>query len=232
VYQPPVNHRPAPRPPHSSGWNVRPAPRHTYSSSFSFSASFGPSWYAPTYYYPSSGFYASWSGRRWGIGVSFWPHTPVYYTPYYDTWAYGGWGYTRVYSGGWQYGWYGGASYFYDPWPVYRTVYLDPPTETVVYVTQPATTTVIYEQAPAAPAAVSQTAPILPSAVPPDGAAAGTQGWDDMFFDDMFPPIESVSVDLEFASYAETLDRADIWVSYAGLDRLSPYAADFYAVQP
>ena len=140
----------------------------------------GPAWYGPVYY-PASGFSFAWSNHRYGLSI--WNSTPVYVTPYYDSWVCGGWGFSSLYYGGWRSGWYGGVSYIWNPWPVYRTVYLYDPVPVVtrtetVYVTQPATqATVVYEEqpdnAPAAPpnvtpqaAPVSTTEPLLPQPVP------------------------------------------------------------------
>jgi len=119
---------------------------------------YAPFWYGPAVY-PVSGFAFSWSSGACGFSVATYCPTYSHYR-YYDSWSCGGWGYSNLYYGGWRHGWYGGVSYIYNPWPVYRSYYLyDPeplviPSETV-YVTQPATTTYVAES----PAATTYAAP-------------------------------------------------------------------------
>ena len=119
---------------------------------------FSPVWYGPVVYPAGNSFGFSWNNGSWGLSFGYSPSC-AYSTRYYDSWSCGGWGYSSVYYGGWRNNWYGGFSYVYNPWPVYRTCYLYDPeplvvtrTETV-YVTQPATTTYVVQNAEAAPVA-------------------------------------------------------------------------------
>lgn len=75
-----------------------------------------------------------------------------YYSPYpyysYSSWWAGDVGCTRSYYSSWRSGWYGGFSYVYNPWPVYRTYYLY---ETVPVLTR---TETVYVSAPVVSAPV------------------------------------------------------------------------------
>ncbi|MDD2599233.1 MAG: hypothetical protein PHO37_08420 [Kiritimatiellae bacterium] len=102
---------------------------------------FTPAWRGPVVY-PSfydygyrSGFSLGFSWSSGSSWLSFSSSSPVYYnyhTPYYSSAYYGGSGYSSMYYGGWRSGWYGGFSYVYNPWPVYRTYYLYEPTPLVI----------------------------------------------------------------------------------------------------
>ncbi len=123
---------------------------------------FGSTWYGPAAY-PGIGL-----GFAWGNGhtaFAFGSYCPTYYYPtrYYDSWYCGGWGYSNLYYDGCRDGWYGGLSYIYNPWPVYRTYYYEPApvvvyepapvvirTETV-YTTPPPATTSYVTESPAPP---------------------------------------------------------------------------------
>ena len=203
---------------------------------------FTPMWYGPVVY-PVSGFGFSWNNGHFGLSVgSYWPTYPC--TPYYDSWYGGGWGYSSLYYGGWRHGWYGGFSYIYNPWPVYRTYYLYEPEPVVtrvetVYVTQPATTTYVEATAPAP----------TTTAAYPSAPAGETGAWESA------PAVERVEtatstcfcschcngqrpctcdypcgseytydsrafdLSLDYKSYSESLDPETIWSSYAGFDR-------------
>jgi hypothetical protein len=153
---------------------------HTYFNPWTFRHchnAFAPVWYGPVAY-PVSGFGFSYSSSSWGLSFSSYSYAPAYsHTRYYDSWHCGGWGYSGVYYGGWRHGWYGGFSYVYNPWPVYRTYYLyDPyPVTETVYVTQPATTTYVV-QAPAPTATtVVEAAPVTASVYPTVAAPQAVQ---------------------------------------------------------
>ena len=202
---------------------------------------FTPMWYGPVVY-PVSGFGFAWGNGHFGLSVgSYWPAYPC--TPYYDSWYSGGWGYSSLYYGGWRHGWYGGFSYIYNPWPVYRTYYLYEPEPVVtrvetVYVTQPATTT--YVEAAPAPAT---------TAAYPSAPAGETGAWGSAPAVDRVETAASTcfcschcngqrpctcdypcgaeyaydanafDLSLDYTSYSESLDPETIWSSYAGFDR-------------
>jgi len=161
------------------GYGHHPSPYMCHYSPHAFR----PVWYGPVAY-PVSGFAFSWNNGSYG--VAFASYSPAYAcTSYYDSWHGGGWGCSGVYYGGWRDNWYGGFSYVYNPWPVYRTYYLYDPepvvvtrTETV-YVTEPAVTRTetVYVNEPAVTApydanySVSTTYPAAQAAPIPAAAA-------------------------------------------------------------
>jgi hypothetical protein len=264
VYNPPDRHggrHTAYRAPHFDRHGHHRPDRHHHHSRFYFGLAlgsawytpgwYGPSWYAPVYS-PASFTSFGWSNRHWGFSFS--SYWPVHATPYYDTWTCGGWSYTGIYSGGWRSGWYGGFSYIYNPWPVYRSYYFYDPVPVVtrtetVYVTQPAAqTTVVYEPtsyatASAAPAQQAETATLWDAAPAAEQVEAETAG--------CFCPCrcngqraclcaypcgaeyamlaEDFDLSTAYRSYAETLEPETIWESYAGLDRWTQPAETLYA---
>ena len=205
---------------------------------------YGPSWYTPIYY-PASFTSFGWSSRNWLFSFnSYWP---AYSTPYYDSWSYGGWGYSRVYSGCWRSGWYGGFSYVHNPWSAYRSAYFYDPVPVVtrtetIYVTQPSTTTIIYEQAPyaqpdTAPATLWDAAPAVEQI---DTAAIGCfcacrcNGRHACICDypcgaEYTMRAEDTDLGISYESYADMLDPETIWESYLGLDRWTQPDDTFYA---
>ncbi len=143
---------------------------------------FGSSWYGPAAY-PGIGLGFAWSNGH--TAFSFGSYWPTYYsTRYYDSWHCGGWGYSNLYYDGCRDGWYGGISYIYNPWPVYRTYYYEPapvvvyepaPVVTrteIVYTTQPATTSYVIES-PAPPTYTATSPATAPQIV--QSAPAPTQ---------------------------------------------------------
>jgi len=202
--------------------------------------------------YPA-GFGVSWSSRggfgvslaTGGFAMSFSTYSPYYpHRPYYDSWYYRGWGYSSAYYGGWARGWYGGFSYVYNPWPVYRTYYLyTPPTTTVIYETAPQTIiyreapqTVIYQEAAPAPQTlVPQARAHPPAEAPPPGAlpeedyrcfCACRCNWKTPCTCDYPCGAEYASLQEtfrlsdDFVSYTVSLNPETIWASYAGFDRI------------
>ena len=154
---------------HHSDYHYYPYSTRYYHNAFS------PVWCGPAVYPAGNYFGFGWNNGSWGLSVGFST------TPYYDSWSCGGWGYSGVYYGGWRDNWYGGFSYVYNPWPVYRSYYLYEPVPLVtgvetVYVTQPATTTYVVqspapttyvEQSPAPAAPVQQAAAVVTEEPPP-----------------------------------------------------------------
>jgi hypothetical protein len=165
------------------GGDHHPQPYHynPYACRYDHHA-FSPVWCGPVVYPAGNYFGFSWWNGSFGLSFASYSPSYAYSTRYYDSWSCGGWGYSGVYYGGWHNNWYGGFSYVYNPWPVYRTYYLyDPepiviPAQTVyvtqppqtvyvtqpaqtVYVTQPATTTYVVQSAAEAPV-VQQAAPV------------------------------------------------------------------------
>lgn len=233
VYHAPDRHHPSFH--HRSPYHFNPWTFGYYHHGFT------PMWYGPVVY-PVSGFGFAWSNGHFGLSVgSYWP--AYTYTPYYDSWYSGGRGYSSLYYGGWRHGWYGGFSYIYNPWPVYRTYYLYEPEPVVtrvetVYVTQPATTTYV-EAAPAPATTVAY----------PSAPAAETGAWESAPAVDRVETITSAcfcschcngqrpctcdypcgseyaydanafDLSLDYTSYSESLDPETIWSSYAGFDR-------------
>ena len=138
-----------------------------------------PVWWGPVVY--PAGFGLTWHSGSFALSIA--TYAPVRtYTRYYDSWSCGGWGYTGVYYGGWRSGWYGGFSYVYNPWPVYRTYYLYDPeplvtrTETV-YVTQPAETVYVTQPAETVTPAANPSA--LPYSSPAPEQDAEPAAWED-----------------------------------------------------
>lgn len=226
--------------------SYRPAP---YAYRPYYHRSFAPVWYGPVVYPASSFFGLSWSSGSFGISVAAYSSPAYCYsrTRYYDSWSCGGWGYSSVYYGGWRNNWYGGFSYVYNPWPVYRTYYLyDPPpvvTSTeIVYVTPPATTTFVVQNPAAAPAvqqlAASPAPPLQPqTAWDAAPAAERVETAAERCFcacrcngqractceypcgSEYAVVDEQFDLSLAYRSYAESLSPEMIWSSYAGLDR-------------
>ena len=200
--------------------------------------SLAPIWWGPVLY--PSGFGISWSSGSFGLSFSTSAYSPFYaHRPYYDSWYYNGWGYSSAYYGGWSRGWYGGFSYVYNPWPVYRTHYLYSP-PTLVYETaysQPPAQTVVYQtvQHLDQPLTVAST-PV--TAVPPAqhahaeqegyrcSCACGCNGQvpctceypcGSEYDDD---ETQAYLLSNSFVSYAVSLNPETIWASYAGFDRI------------
>lgn len=228
----PIRHNDYRRPNYHGGHNHHHhhGRHHHRGSSFFWGLALGSIW-SPgwsSYNYGWGGGWYGWGGsRNWGFGFSY---SPYYAPSYYDPWFNGGWGYD---------GWYGGFSYTYNPWPVYRSYYFyDPvPVAETVYVTQPSTTPqVIYmNEAPAAATAYAQpdySATLwdaAPATAQAETAAIGCScachcngerpciceypcGAEYTLYPEDF--------DLTaYRSYADTLDPETIWASYAGFDR-------------
>ncbi len=146
------------------GHNSHDYDHHDYDYPYSHHA-FSPVWCGPVVYPASRCFGFSWSNGSYGLSFASYSPAYAYNTRYYDSWSCGGWGYSDVYYGGWNNNWYGGFSYVYNPWPVYRTCYLYDPAPVVVYesapvvtrtetvyVTEPATTSYVVQNTGAAPA--------------------------------------------------------------------------------
>ena len=193
--------------------------------------SLSPFWWGPVLY--PAGFGFTWTSRNFGISFS--TYSPYYaYRPYYDSWNYNGWGYSSAYYGGWSRGWYGGFSYVYNPWPVYRTYYLYSPPE-VVYVDSPSRT--IIQQTIVQPPAQPLT--LAPPDQPPAQAQHAFEA-DEGYHcfcachcDGLVPctceyPCGSEFEDTTgafrlgdyFVSYTVSLNPETIWASYAGFDRI------------
>ena len=178
--------------------------------------SISPVWWGPVLY--PAGFGISWSSRS-GFSVSFSTYSPFYaYRPYYDSWGYGGWGYSSAYYGGWSSGWYGGFSYVYNPWPAYRTYYFYSPPETVVVERvverQVVREVVVEKQAPEALpegyrcfCACHCNGQVPCTCEYPCGSELGGGG-------------ESYRLGDTFSSYTVSLNPETIWASYAGFDRI------------
>ena len=202
-----------------------------------------PVWCGPVVY-PASGFGFTWWDNNFAISFS--SYSPVrynYHTPYYNSWYYGGCGYSSVYYGGWRRGWYGGLSYVCNPWPVYRTYYLYEPEPIVIEQPVVIRQEVIVEQepAPVTETTVIQAAPIsYASGYPSDymvveerttiSQVTDTEDFNAAEFDpeyiyeDQFDPFyydgEMLDEELQigFSSYASSLNPESIWLSYAQLD--------------
>lgn len=208
---------------------------HAFAPLWSYRPYYHPYYYPHYYAYPSSGFGLSWSSGSFGL--SLFSYAPSYSTVYYDSWHCGGWGYSRLYRGGWRSGWYGGISYIYNPWPVYSTCYFYEPAPTVistetVYVTQPAEVTYVTGQTAAPDSLYSAPASTEAEAAPQYSASAETLSmrtsldcagqppdFDEYLYEaeyDYQP--EDFDLSLDHVSYAESLDPETIWLSYAGLD--------------
>ncbi len=197
IHQPAFDHRPVSynQPRYYSGYHHGSS--HHDSHDWHNRHACSPVWWGPVVY--PAGFGFTWNSGSFALSIA--TYAPVRtYTRYYDSWSCGGWGYTGVYYGGWRSGWYGGFSYVYNPWPVYRTYYLyDPeplvirsetvyvtqPTETVyvtqpaetVYVTQPAET--VYVTQPAATATPAANPSAAPYSSPAPEQAAEPAAWED-----------------------------------------------------
>ena len=211
--------------------------------------------YRPVPIYAASGMSFFWSSGAFALGFSTysWPSYGYTYTRYYDSWHDGYWGYSNLYLGGWRNGWYGGFSYIYNPWPVYRTYYFYEPAPVVtrvetVYVEQAApatvtaTTTSSATVAPPATSAVEEPVGAWAEAPAPERVeaqsyrcfcACGCNGTRPCFCD--YPcgaEYEDITtrtdLRLGYVSYAESLNPEAIWASYAGLD----YATDEVYDQP
>ncbi len=202
-----------------------------------------PVWWGPVAYPAGLGF--TWWNSNFAISFS--TYGPVHYshyTPYYNSWYYGGYGYSSVYYGGWRSGWYGGLSYVFNPWPVYRTYYLYEPEPIVIR--QPV---IVQQQVIVREASPTVAATTAVRAAPVSYAAAGyppghivveerttiraggenfsAAGFDPEYvYEDQFDPFyyDGDSLDIEFqigfASYAASLNPESIWISYSGLDRV------------
>lgn len=196
VYRPPYGamgqhhqpYHPTPRPSHC------PPPSHHYNDHPHYDHhnpyrhhphACSPVWWGPVVY--PAGFGLTWYSGDFALSIA--TYAPAYsYTRYYDSWHCGGWGYSSVYYGGWRSSWYGGFSYVYNPWPVYRTYYLyDPyPVQTVyvtqpaetVYVTQPASSTVYVNQPATTTVMSEQPAPEANTAYAAAPAAASPSAWE------------------------------------------------------
>ncbi|MEI7899793.1 MAG: hypothetical protein WCK89_06040 [bacterium] len=243
------------RPPdHHQGYHPAPYHYEPYVYHYSHHAC-SPVWYGPVVYPAGSSFGFSWNDGSFGIGLSFSSYSPsyAYSTRYYDSWSCGGWGYSGVYYGGWCDNWYGGFSYVYNPWPVYRTYYLYEPVPVVtrtetVYVTQPPTASYgVQDTAPAA--VVQQPADVVSGPRPTqtvwDAAPAVERA--EALSSGCFCPCrcngqspctcyypcgaeyavvaEQFTLNLAYSPYAEPLNPETLWASYAGLDRWGSYMA-------
>jgi len=211
---------------------------------------------APYPCYPTRTVTTTWGNDHVSFAVSTRSTYPVYsYRPYYCTssWYYhDGWQHSHVYYGGWRSSWYGGFSYTFNPYPVYRTYYLYEEPQTVV-IQQPAQQVVIYNQ-PAQPAVVQNQdfvaapVPSSPAAQSPatvareEGTAAAEQTERclcackcngkvacicEYACGSEFAYSPEAYTLGDFVSYSESLNTELIWSSYAGLDR--PEATEYVA---
>jgi hypothetical protein len=211
---------------------------------------------SPFVAYPTRSVTTTWGNEHVSFSVSTRSTYPVYtYRPYYCTssWYYhDGWQHSHVYYGGWRSSWYGGFSYMFNPYPVYRTYYLYEEPQTVV-IQQPAQQVIIYNQ-PAQPAVVQNQnfvaapapatpAPQTPATVARNEENAATAQTERCLCackcNGKVPCICEYACGSEFAyspeaytlggfvSYSESLNTELIWSSYAGLDR--PETSDFIA---
>jgi hypothetical protein len=266
--RPPKAVRPPPRSPERHSYYAHHYPTRynrcyrpvtCYSSKTAFWHAFGftvgASLFAPFYFADVVFPYRSYVTTTWRSGpvtvsVSrYAPYYPVYtYRPYYCSsgWYYhDGWHHSYAYYGGWRYNWYGGFSYIFNPYPVYRTYYLtetpatvviEQPAQQIVYVNQPAQQTVA-ASASAAPAPQVQLAEQTEAtgteqtAVTPEArcfCACKCNGRVPCICE--YPCGSEFAYSPEdytlagFSSYAESLDPELIWSSYAGLDRSEPEA--------
>jgi hypothetical protein len=205
--------------------------------------------------YPTRTVTTTWGNDHFSFSVSTRSTYPVYtYRPYYCTssWYYhDGWQHSHVYYGGWRSSWYGGFSYAFNPYPVYRTYYLYEEPQTVV-IQQPAPQVIIYNQ-PAQPVVQNQDfvtspapanpAPQTPATAARDEANAAAEQTERCLCackcngkvaciceyacgsEYAYSP-EAYTLG-NFVSYSESLNSELIWSSYAGLDR--PESTDFVA---
>lgn len=162
-----------------------------------FGLTLGASILAPVYMgpvYSSASYTTAWHGGAVTVSVGgpAYSYYSPYYRPYYCTgYIHDGWHHSSAYYGGWRCNWYGGFSYMFNPYPVYRTYYLyeepqtvviEQPAPQVVYVNQPAPQ-VVYANQPAqqvvehvqqAPAIPASETPQLQAALPSVAAEAQT----------------------------------------------------------
>lgn len=208
--------------------------------------------YAP---YPARTVTTTWGNDHFAFSVSTRSSYPVYtYRPYYSTssWYYhDGWQHSHVYYGGWRSSWYGGFSYIFNPYPVYRTYYLYEEPQTVV-IQQPAPQVIIYNQ-PAQPVVQNQDFVAAPAPATPAPQTPATVARDEANAvaeqptrclcackcNGKVPCICEYACGSEFnyspeaytlanfVSYSESLNAELIWSSYAELDR--PEVTDFVA---
>ena len=207
-----------------------------------------PVWWGPVVY--PAGFGLTWHSGSFALSIA--TYAPVAsYTRYYDSWC-GGVGYAGVYYGGWSSGWYGGFSYVYNPWPVYRTYYLYEPALTVtrtetVYVTQPAETVYVAQPPAATTTAAAEPPAAAPAAGPATGEAtpAGAEAeastclctcrcngqrlcvcsypcGAEYAFGE-----QELNLGVAYTPYSVALNPETIWLSYAGLDRWDASAEAF-----
>lgn len=259
VRRPPARHRPyyGHRPHHPrhrqhahwfDPWAFRYR-HHAFAPLWSYRPYFHPYYYPHYYAHPYSGFGfgLSWSSGSFGLSL-FSSYSPVYSTVYYDSWHCGGWGYSRLYHGGWRSGWYSGISYIYNPWPVYSACYLYDPAPTVistetVYVNQPSEVTYVTSATAASDAPYSAPVNTEPAVAPQATAYTETPATRTPLDSDNQPGFGEYLYDMEydyqpedfdlsqnFVSYTESLDPETIWLSYAGLDQ-SETAAEHYDSQ-
>jgi hypothetical protein len=205
---------------------------------------FAPVYWGPSYSYAS--YTTAWHGG--GVTVSVGGPAYSYYRPFYCNTGYihDGWHYSSAYYGGWRGNWYGGFSYMFNPYPVYRTYYLYEEPQTIV-IQQPAQQ-VVYVNQPAQQLAPAQeyAEPLAPQQqlVPPPPPAEAQQVANDpdarcfcaCKCNGRVPCICEYACGSEFAyapedytlqgfaSYAESLNAELIWSSYAGLDRVESEA--------
>lgn len=224
-----------------------------------FGLTLGASILAPVYMgpvYSSASYTTAWHGGAVTVSVGgpAYSYYSPYYRPYYCTgYIHDGWHHSSAYYGGWRSNWYGGFSYMFNPYPVYRTYYLyeepqtiviEQPAPQVVYVEKPAQQTVEYvQQAPALPASETpQLQAALPS-VAAEAQSAQAQESARCFCackcNGRIACVCEYACGSEFAyspddytlkgfaSYSESLNAELIWSSYAGLDR--PEATDIVA---
>jgi len=194
----------------------------------------------------------TWQSGSVAVSVSSRSTYPVYtYSPYYCSSAWGhhdGWQHSNVYYGGWRSSWYGGFSYMFNPYPVYRSYYLYEEPQTIV-IQQPAQQ-VVYINQPVQPVAPVQGSLGIfepqqqPVATPPPAEAKQVEAAPEPCFcackcnrrvpciceyacgsEFNYSPEAYTLVD--FISYSESLNAELIWSSYAELDR--PEATDVVA---
>lgn len=259
-------------PPDTHNYHSRQTPTHHYNSyrpvtcyserdafwnAFSF-AMVAPL-VAPLYFaqvvdpFPVRTVTTTWNSGAVAVSVSTRSTYPVYttYRPYYCSSAWGyhdGWHHSNVYYGGWRSSWYGGFSYMFNPYPVYRTYYLyeepqpiviQQPAQQVVYINQPA-----QQVAPAQGSIGIFDTPQQPVAAPlpaetqkvantpaPCFCACKCNGRVPCICEyacgSEFNYSPEAYTLVDFISYSESLNAELIWSSYAELDR--PEATDFVA---
>lgn len=234
----------------------RPVTCYSGSAAFwhAFGFTVGASLFAPFYYadvvYPGRACVTTtWHSGPVTVSVASCAPYPVYtYRPYYCSsgwYHHDGWHHSYAYYGGWRCNWYGGFSYIFNPYPVYRTYYLyeepstvviEQPAPQVVYVNPPAQQTVTV---PAATVAATQPQPatqVEAAGTEQVAATPETRCFCACKCNGRVPCICEYPCGSEFAyspdeytlggfsSYADSLNRELIWSSYAGLDRGEPEA--------